>query len=345
MATRYIVTGAAGHLGSTVVRILVERGESVRGLLLPGEQPAVPGAEYIHGNVLEPESLVPLFWRDKNEVLALIHTAGIIDVTGEMSQRLYDVNVNGTKNILALCQKYQVDKLVYVSSVHAIPESGTSVPQAEIAAFSPDTVIGGYAKTKAEATQAVLNAAANGLPAVVVHPSGIIGPYDEGRNHLVQMVRDFMEGRLPVCVKGGYDVVDVRDVAAGCIAAAERGCVGECYILSGAYHEIQKILGITAVLCRKKTPPMLPMPLARLAEPLLCALARKQGQRPLYTRYSLDTVESKTRFSSQKAREKLGYTTRSIQITIRDTVQWLKEKPYRCGQSTPDIESSLPNGH
>ncbi|MBD5118625.1 MAG: NAD-dependent epimerase/dehydratase family protein [Clostridiales bacterium] len=322
--TRYIVTGAAGHLGSTVVRVLLERNAVVRGLLLPHEQPAVPGAEYIHGDVLKPESLYPLFQRAKDERLVVIHTAGLIDVTGEMSQRLYDVNVTGTKNVLALCAKYQVEKLVYVSSVHAIPETGQPTLQTEITEFSPETVVGGYAKTKAEATQAVLDAAANGLPAVVVHPSGIIGPYDEGRNHLIQMVWDFMEGRLPTCVKGGYDLVDVRDVAAGCVAAAERGRVGECYILPGGYHEIREILGLGAVLCGKKVPPTLPMPLARLAEPVLGAMTRKRGQHPLYTKYSLDTVESKTRFSSQKAHEELGYATRSIQATIRDTVQWLK---------------------
>ena len=293
--------------------------------MLPGELPAVPGAEYICGNVLEPDSLLPLFQRDGDEKLTVIHTAGLIDVTGEMSQRLYGVNVTGTKNVLALCAKHHVNKLVYVSSVHAIPESGTLALQTEITQFSPETVVGGYAKTKAVATQAVLDAAAHGLPAVVVHPSSIIGPYDMGRNHLVQLVRDFMEGKLPACVKGGYDLVDVRDAAVGCIAAAERGRAGECYILSGAYHEIQDILGFVAVQCGKKAPPILPMPLARLAEPALGTLDRKQGRRPLYTRYSLDTVESRTRFSSQKAREELGYTTRRIQFTIQDTVQWLKE--------------------
>ena len=115
-----------------------------------------------------------------------------------------------------------MEKLVYVSSVPAIPETGQPTLQTEISEFSPETVAGGHAKAKAEATQAVLDAAANGLPAVVVHPSGIIRPYGEGRNHLVQMIRDFVEGRLPACVKGGYDLVDVRDVAAGCITAAEQ---------------------------------------------------------------------------------------------------------------------------
>lgn len=323
--TRYIVTGATGHLGSTVIRILLEQDKAVRGLLLPSEQAAVPGPEYIRGDILEPESLCPLFQRREDETLVVIHTAGLIDVTGEMSRRLYDVNVTGTKNVLALCAKHHVDKLVYVSSVHAIPETGEPTVQTEITGFSPETVVGGYAKTKAEATQAVLDAAALGLSTVVVYPSGIIGPYDEGRNHLVQMVKDFMEGRLPVCVKGGYDMVDVRDAAAGCIAAAERGHAGECYILSGGHHEIQEILGIAAVLCGKQKPPTLPMPLARLAEPVLRAMARKRGERPLYTPYSLDMVESKSRFSSQKARGELGYTTRSIQITVRDTVQWLIE--------------------
>lgn len=322
---QYIITGAAGHLGSTIIRLLLERGKAVRGLLLPGEQPAVPSAEYIYGNVLEPEKLAPLFQRSQGEKLVLIHTAGLIDVSGEMSRCLYNTNVIGTKNVLALCQKYHVDKLVYVSSVHVIPESGTSVPQMEITKFSSDAVVGGYAKTKAEATQAVLDAAAYGLPAVVVHPSGIIGPYDTGRNHLVQMVLDFMEGRLPACVKGGYDLVDVRDVAEGCITAAERGRNGECYILSGGYHEIREVLSIAALLCGRNVPPTIPMPMVRMAEPLLVFWAKRRGKRPLYTRYSLDTVSSPTRFSSQKARNELGLSTRRIQVTVRDTVCWLLE--------------------
>lgn len=323
---RYIITGAGGHLGSTVVRLLLEQGAAVRGLLLYGEQPVVSGAEYIHGDVLEPDSLCSLFQREQHEKLVVIHTAGLIDVSGEMNQRLYDVNVTGTKNVVALCSKYHVDKLVYISSVHAIPETGKPMVQTEVKEFSPELVVGGYAKTKAEATQAILDAVANGLPAVVVHPSGIIGPYDEGHNHLVQMVRNFIEGKLPACVKGGYDMVDVRDVAEGCILAAERGRVGECYILSGEYQEIRKVLDIAGLLCGKKAPPTIPITLARIAEPLLCLWARQQGMRPLYTRYSLDTVCSPTRFSSKKAMNELGYSPRRIQASVRDTVQWLMKK-------------------
>ena len=321
--TRYIITGAAGHLGSTIIRLLLADGQKVRGLILPIELPAVEGAEYVQGNILNPESLAQLFLREEGERLVVIHTAGIVDITGQISENLRRVNVTGTKNILALCIKHHVDKLVYVSSVHAIPESGTSVPQTEIAGFDPALVTGGYAKTKAEATALVLEAVTHGLPAVVVHPSGIIGPYDDGRNHLVQMVRDFTEGKLPFCIKGGYDLVDVRDAARGCILAAERGHPGECYILSGTYQSIEDVLKMTGQLCGKKGPVMLPMALVRAVEPVLGLVSRLFGLRPLYTKYSLDTVCTKTRFSVRKAREELGYAIRPIRETVEDTVRWL----------------------
>ena len=93
----------------------------------------------------------------------------------------------------------------------------------EVDHFSPESVEGAYAKTKAEASQAVLDMVREGLNAVIVHPSGILGPYDRSGNHLVQMVTDYLEGRLPACVKGGYDFVDVRDVAKGCLLAMDKG--------------------------------------------------------------------------------------------------------------------------
>lgn len=321
--TRYIVTGAAGHLGSTIIRSLLELQQAVHGLVLLSEKPIVPGAEYITGDVLNPESLRPLFRREDGEKLTVIHTAGIVDATGATNDRMFDVNVIGTRNMLRCCREYRVDKLVYVSSVHAIPESSGESLQTEIQDFSPGLVIGGYAKTKAQATQEVLDAVKAGLTAVVVHPSGIIGPYDKGRNHLVQLLLDFMEGRLPACVKGGYDFVDVRDVAEGCLLAAEYGRSGECYILSGAYHEVKEILDLAGPLCGKRCPPVLPMPLARGAEPFLRFWAVRHGQRPLYTKYSLDTLCSRTRFSSKKAQSDLGYSVRKIQTTVQDTVGWL----------------------
>lgn len=201
MKTLYLVTGADGHLGSTIVRLLKKQNLPVRGLLLPGKAaPDIPGVRYFHGDIRNPESLKPFFENAGHRELAVIHTAGMISIAEHVTPDLYDVNVNGTKNIISLCLQYKVKRLLYVSSVHAIPEQNKLKVLHETTEFSPDLVVGAYAKTKAEATRAVLDAVDEGLDAVVVHPSGILGPFDTSGNHLVQMVTDYIEGRLPACV-------------------------------------------------------------------------------------------------------------------------------------------------
>ena len=228
--------------------------------------------------------------------------------------------------MLALCRAYGVERLVYVSSVHAIPEEKRPAVLQEAASFSPERVTGGYAKTKAEATQAVLDAVRDGLDAVVVQPSGIIGPFDTAGNHLVQLIRDYLRGALPACVRGGYDFVDVRDVAAGCLLALENGRCGASYILSNRYYEVKEVLDIVRGEAGGRRLPVLPMAVARAAAPLLQWTARLRGQRPLYTAYSLYTLSSGARFSHAKAARELGYTTRPFGTTLADTVAWLRRQ-------------------
>ena len=323
----YVVTGANGHLGGTLVRMLSKRGETVRGLVLPGENPVpLPHVRYMRGDVRDADSMRPLFEAAGGAALCVIHTAGLIDIADEVSERLYDVNVNGTKNVLALCRAYGVERLVYVSSVHAIPEEKRPAVLQEAASFSPERVTGGYAKTKAEATQAVLDAVRDGLDAVVVQPSGIIGPFDTAGNHLVQLIRDYLRGALPACVRGGYDFVDVRDVAAGCLLALENGRRGASYILSNRHYEVKEVLDLVRGEAGGRRLPVLPMAVARAAAPLLQWTARLRGQRPLYTAYSLHTLKSNDRFSHDKATAELGYRPRDLRDTLRDTVLWLRRK-------------------
>ena len=331
MRTIYIVTGAAGHLGSTIVRLLSSAGAQVRALVMPSEaQKPLRGVTYFTGDVCKPDSLRPLFEGLSGMDVRVIHAAGIVDISGEMSERMRAVNVGGTKNMLALCREYGAARMAYISSVHALPERKDKGVMREIDRFSPDAVEGGYAKTKAEATQAVLDAAAQGQDVVVVHPSGIIGPYDDAGNHLVQMLRDYLRGKLPACVRGGYDFVDVRDVAAGCIRAALYGRSGECYILSNRHYEVCDVLRFARESGGGRRLPVLPMWLARAAAPLLGWVARMRRQRPLYTLYSLYALSSNDRFDHDKATRELNYRPRDLRSTIRDTVRYLRTRDARA---------------
>ena len=289
----FMITGAAGHLGNTLVRKLTAEGKRVRALCMPGEDASrlAPQVQVFRGDVCDKESLRDFFANPQGERRILIHAAGIVSIASKYSQKVYDVNVGGTRNVIELCKLYNVEKLVYVSSVHAIPEKPLGETMAEVDRFQAGDVVGLYAKTKAEATQLVLDAARDGLDASVVHPSGIIGPYDYGRGHLTQLVVDFARGSLRACVKGGYDFVDVRDVADGIIACCENGRRGECYILSNHYFSVRSLLDMLQKLtARKPIRTVLPLWFAKMTAPLAELYYKLRHQPPLFTRYSLYTL-------------------------------------------------------
>ena len=219
-----------------------------------------------------------------------------------------------------------MQKLIYVSSVHAIPEQPKGEVITEVSDFSPAQVTGLYAKTKAEATQYVLDAANCGLNACVVHPSGICGPFDTGRGHVTTLVIDYYKHRLTAAVDGGYDFVDVRDVADGILFCCEKGRTGECYILSNQYFSVKEILDLLDAITHKgKIKTILPAWFVHFTAPLAEAYYKLLRQPPLFTKYSLSTLNSNAVFSHAKATKELGYQTRAMRQTLTDTVVWLKE--------------------
>lgn len=324
----YLVTGAAGHLGRTVILELLKLGKSIRALVIPEEKNIPRGdIEIFYGDVRNTESMYSFFNNLDHKELIAIHCAGIVSIASQYNQQVFDVNVTGTKNVVDLCEKYGVKKLIYVSTVHAIPEKEKGEIITEISDFNSDEVVGLYAKTKSEATAYVLAAAGKGLDASVVHPSGILGPNDYGNGHLTTLVIDYCKNRLVAGVKGGYDFVDVRDVAQGIISCCTKGKSGECYILSNKYFTIQEILFMLhKVTGKKEVKTTLPLWFARLTAPLAELYYKILGQTPLYTAYSIDTLNSNAYFSHEKATTELGYTARDMYQTLRDTVEWLKKK-------------------
>lgn len=328
----YLVTGAAGFLGSNVCRQLLERGEKVRALALPND-PAIKyipkEVEVIEGDLCNLDSLEPFFAVPKGIKTIVIHVASMVTVNPEFNQKLIDVNVGGTKNMIEKCLEHEeCEKMVYVSSTGAIPELPKGEQIKEVNEFDPDKVVGWYSRTKAMATQEVLNAVKNrGLNSCVVHPSGILGPNDYAVSETTGTIIQIINGEMQVGVQGSFNLCDVRDLADGCIAAADKGRKGECYILANEEVTLKEMCTmLNKDLGCKLIRVYLSLGIAKFLARIMEKQAAKKGTKPLMTTFSVYNLERNNSFDYSKARKELGYKTRSYEETLHDEVIWLKKE-------------------
>ncbi len=320
-----LVTGATGHIGNVLVRELLRLGRRVRALVLPGEDRApLQGldVECVEGDVLDP----PAFSRAMDGVSDVFHLAGVISIMPGKDDFVRKVNVEGTLNALQLAKEKGVRRLVYTSSIHAITRAPHGVVVDERLPFDPDNCAGEYDRSKAEASLAVLEAARQGLDAVIACPTGVIGPFDYRRSEMGRLILSCMRHRTQLWIDGAYDFVDVRDVARGLVLAWEKGRSGESYILSGERISLPRIAEtVGEITGRRFFGIRIPLPLARFAAWFAPLYARLAQSRPLVTPYSLATVLSNSVISHAKARRELGYSPRSIRESIADAIQWYRE--------------------
>lgn len=329
VAEKYLVTGATGNLGSSVVRELISQGKDVRALILPGDisaQRLPAGVEKCEGNILDPGDLERFFADAPGAEVMVIHCAGLVSTVWNYDAQVFQINVRGTENVVQQCVRSRVKKLVYTSSVHAIPEQPRGGIMAEISDFDPQRIVGYYGKTKAMAAQIVMDAVRmHDLNATVVFPSGLCGPEDYAFGYVTQLLIDCASNKLPAGVKGGYDFADVRDVAGGVVAACTKGAKGESYILGNRYVPVEEILQYVHELTHsRRIKLMVSVGFARLLLPAFTLYYKIRRRRPLFSRYSLYTLISNSNFSSEKAKRELGYTVRPFRETIADTLKWLQ---------------------
>jgi dihydroflavonol-4-reductase len=332
-----LVTGAGGHIGNVLVRELLDQGQSVRGLLLPSEDPTplkgLP-AEILEGDVLDIESLR---WALRG-VEVMYHLAGVVSILPGQWDLLERVNIEGTRNALRACREARVRRFVYTSSIHAIapPPPGQTID--ERLPFEPARTWGDYDRSKAMASLEVRRAAAEGLDAVIVCPTGVIGPYDFRRSEMGQFLLDCASRRPKMYIEGAYDFVDVRDVARGHILACERGRRGEHYILSGGRITVPEILETVERTFQIHAPHLrIPLWLARWAAIFTPLYYRLTGAKPKLTPYSIHTVTSNCQISSLKAQRELGYRARPLSQSIQDTLRWFRDQGALPGLAAPRL--------
>jgi len=320
-----LITGAAGSLGHTLANLMVSDSTRVLGFLMPTESDALldPKIQRIQGNILDVASLENAFALLGKQG-TVIHCAGMISIDPKVSERIYQVNVEGTKNIIALCEKYEVAQLIHVSSVHAIPELKKGMLMAETTDITPEKVFGHYSKSKAMATRYLMDRMKEGFPATIVYPSGIISDEDVKNAFMTQMVKDYLNKAMKIGVKGGYDFVDVRDVAQAIKTIADRQIVNEHFILSNRYYTVKKMLGMLYELTGlQKVRLTVPLGLVKAVLPFKLLDDKRKHKVSLYTADSLKILNSNSNFSHQKAETALNYHPRDIMETFESLVKRL----------------------
>ncbi len=324
-----LVTGATGHLGNVLVRKLLNRGERVRALVLPGESlHALNGlmVEVVVGNILDRE----LVDRAVQGVNTVYHLAGIISILPGSDEIMKKVNVSGVLNVAEASLKAGVKRLVHVSSIHAFRREPHGITIDENTPLAPDSDAGAYDRTKAEGALAVLDLVDRGLDAVIACPTGIIGPHDYQKSEMGNAVVNFAAKKLHFLVKGAFDFVDVRDVAEGLILAAEKGRAGETYILSGTRVTLEQIWQIAQTTAGSHSPRIvLPFKLALFFSSFLQHFYRLAKVTPRFTSYSLQTVADNSTFSCAKASKELAYKARPLRESMVDFLSWRSEYIYK----------------
>ncbi len=319
------VTGASGHVGANLCRSLLAEGHQVKALV--HENAASFDAldlELIRGSVQDKESLRRLCTGAE----VVFHLAAVISIDGQ-KDKLLEVNVQGTNNLLTVLRENGVRRLVHFSSIHALTHFPLHEPMDERRSLVQQGPMW-YEITKSRAEQMVLDAAKQDIDAVVINPTAIVGPHDYKPSLVGQVLIRLYNNSLPALVPGGYNWVDVRDVVRGAIMAMDKGRRGERYILGGKWVSVRDLARIVEKVTGKKTVKfMVPTLLAKAGVPFIKGWSAITGQEPLYTFDSLRTLrEVNTMISTEKARTELGYEPRDLEVTVRDTMEWFRQNGY-----------------
>ena len=329
---RILVTGATGFVGGAVARALVKAGHEVRVLVRQQSDRRnirdLP-IEVYHGDVRDLESVR----RATAGCAQVYHVAALYKLWVRRKADIYASNVTGTENILLAARESNVEKVIYTSSVATLGVPNDGTPGIEETPVSLADMVGHYKRSKFLAEQVALRYAQEGLPVVIVNPSTPVGIADLKPTPTGQVIVDFLNGRMPGYIDTGLNLVDVEDVAAGHLLAAEKGRVGEKYILGNENLTLQQILEILADLTKLPAPQFrvpyaLALGVAYADATLARLIPRREPQVPLV---GVKLSKKKMFFDSTKAIHDLGLPQTPVREALRKAVVWFIKNDYVKG--------------
>lgn len=323
-----LVSGATGFVGSHVARRLAASGESVRALARPGSRrQALEGVavEWVEGDLRDESSLD----RALAGVNRVYHVAADYRLWARHPQEIYNSNVTGTKNLLAAALRARVQRFVYTSTVATIAVPRENALPDETNRASVDEMVGNYKRSKLLAEQEALRAAHEGLPVVIVNPTTPVGPGDWKPTPTGRIILDFLLGRMPAYVDTGLNFVPVEDVAEGHLLAAQRGKIGERYLLGGRNMTLKELLDALAKITGLAAPTWrIPHSVALIAACADAAYSRVMGREPRIPIEGVRIARHKMFVNDAKARKELGYQPGTVESALERAVRWYVENGY-----------------
>lgn len=326
-----VVTGASGHAGANLVRALVKRGRRVRAMVHRDSR-SLDGldVEVVRGDVTDPDSLNRAF----QGADVVYNLAARISLGMDSWTSVERINVAGPRNVVEACLCCRVRRLVHFSSIHALEQRPFCDPVYETNPYVRPKGCPPYDRSKAAGEQEILKGIERGLNAVIVRPTGIIGPYDYQPSYFGWALTLMANGKLPALVHGGFDWVDARDVAEGAIRAEEKAPPGAKYLLSGHWVSLREAAALIEELTGVPHPKLIvPLWVAYLGLPFTAAQAKLAGTPQLFTRMSLRSLHCNKNISHESATRELGYATRPFRETLADTLSWFREAGMLSGSS------------
>jgi dihydroflavonol-4-reductase len=319
-----LVTGATGFIGGHVARLLAARGAALRVLVRPQSRlDNLEGlkAERVVGDLRDPRSLETAV----RGCDTLFHVAADYRLWAPDPRELYESNVQGTANLLTAAAQAGMKRVVYTSTVGAIRPPAPGHLSDESAPVSLRDMAGDYKRSKFLAEQTAMQFAARGLPVVIVNPTAPVGEADVKPTPTGKIILDFLLGRMPAYIDTGVNVVDVRAVAEGHLLAAERGRVGERYILGDRNMTLREILETLARLTGRPAPRFrIPYAVAYGFAVFDTFLSRRTGRPPTAPLDAVKMARYKMFVTSAKAERELGYRPGSAEEALERAVRWFE---------------------